>query len=225
MTRRAFGKRSVSLALAALLLLGLTSLAQLRWGLDDSAFATADTRDFVLFQLRIPRLVVGFFVGSTLAIVGAAFQTLFQNPLATPSTVGTTAGATLGSLLALVLGLSSDGMLSAVSLFAFIGALVASFLVMAVASTARARVEEILLAGIAVTLAAGALSQGLHTIGDANALFAAAQWSLGQLPQVGFERARADGIADSASASGRFYHSAGDSPPYLSVRTGHARSA
>lgn len=189
MTQRAFGKRSAWLALGAVLVLCFTSFAQLRFGLDDSAFATTGTRDFVLLQLRVPRLVVGFFVGSTLAIVGAAFQTLFQNPLATPSTVGTTAGATLGSLLALVLGFNSDGMLPAVSLFAFIGALIASFLVMAVASSARARVEEILLAGIAVTLAAGALSQGLHVIGDANALFAAAQWSLGQLPQVGFERA------------------------------------
>jgi ABC-type Fe3+-siderophore transport system permease subunit len=188
--QRAFGKRSLLLTVSAVLVFCLTSFAQLRIGLDDAHFSTGSAQTFVLHQLRIPRLVIGFFVGSTLAIVGAAFQTLFQNPLATPSTVGTTAGATLGALLALVLGFSSDGMLPAVSLFAFLGALGASFLVMAVASSARARVEEILLAGIAVTLATGALSQGLHAIGDANALFAATQWSLGQLPQVGFERAQ-----------------------------------
>ena len=45
-----------------------------------------------------------------------------------------------------------------------------------------------MLAGIAVTLSAGALSQGLHVIADQEALFAATQWSLGQLPQVGYDR-------------------------------------
>jgi iron complex transport system permease protein len=48
--------------------------------------------------------------------------------------------------------------------------------------------EEILLAGIAVTLGAGALAQGLQAIAGADALFASAQWSLGQLPQVGYDR-------------------------------------
>ena len=61
------------------------------------------TRDFVFFELRLPRLLVGALVGATLSLSGAAFQALFNNALATPSTVGTTAGATLGALLALAL--------------------------------------------------------------------------------------------------------------------------
>src|SRR6187402_3758906 len=58
--------------------------------------------EFVLWQLRVPRVLAGVLVGGTLGLVGAAFQALFQNDLATPSTVGTTAGATLGALVALV---------------------------------------------------------------------------------------------------------------------------
>jgi iron complex transport system permease protein len=145
-------------------------------------------RDFVLYELRLPRLLIGLLVGSTLGLVGAAFQALFRNPLATPSTVGTTAGAALGALFALPFGVRGAGILPAATICAFLGALGSTALVLSVATSARARVEEILLAGIAVTLGAGALSQGLHVIANEGALFAAAQWSLGQLPQVGYDR-------------------------------------
>lgn len=145
-------------------------------------------KEFLIYQLRAPRLIVGFLVGSTLGLVGAAFQGLFRNALATPSTVGTTAGAALGALFALTFGLRGTEVLPAATACAFLGALLASGLVLSVAKSARARVEEILLAGIAITLGAGAIAQGLHAIADQGALFAAAQWSLGQLPQVGYDK-------------------------------------
>ncbi len=144
-------------------------------------------RDFVLWQMRIPRVLIGFVVGATLGLVGAAFQTLFQNPLATPSTLGTTAGATLGAMAALTLGLSGQGMLTAATVFAFVGALGASALILPL-TAGRVRLNEVLLAGIAVSLGASALSQALHVLVTERQLFAVAQWSLGQLPQVGFER-------------------------------------
>lgn len=143
---------------------------------------------FILWQLRVPRMLAGLLVGATLGLVGAAFQSLFHNPLATPSTVGTTAGAALGALAALVFGLGGGWQLSATTLFAFGGALSASLVVAMTASSGRARMNDVLLAGIAVTLAAGAASQAIHAIADAPSLFAAAMWSLGQLPQVGYDR-------------------------------------
>lgn len=158
----------------------------LRLSLDDISQATL--REFIIWELRLPRLLIALLIGSTLALVGGSFQILFRNPLATPSTVGTTAGATLGALIALTFGLDGALGISAVTLCAFGGALLATSLVLSVATTSRARIEEILLAGIAITLAAGAVSQGLHLVAEQNALFAAAQWSLGQLPQVGYDR-------------------------------------
>jgi iron complex transport system permease protein len=143
---------------------------------------------FVLWQLRVPRALAGLLVGSTLGLTGAAFQALFRNPLATPTTVGSEAGAALGALAALAFGLHGGFQLSAATLLAFAGALGASLVVAATASSGRARTSDILLAGIAVTLAAGAVSQAVTALADAPALFAAAQWSLGQLPQVGYER-------------------------------------
>jgi len=184
-------KRPLLLLVGVFLALALgswTQLAGLSFWSQTNISQSSEISHFVFYQLRVPRLIIAFITGSTLSLVGAAFQTLFRNPLATPSTVGTTAGAALGALLALAFGLRGSGVLPAATFFAFIGALVTSSLVLSIASSARARVEDILLAGIAVTLGAGAISQGLHSISDAQVLFAAAQWSLGQLPQVGYDR-------------------------------------
>lgn len=174
--------------LATLLVFALCLMAQLSIRLSPDDITQATLREFIILQLRLPRLIIALLIGSTLALVGGSFQILFRNPLATPSTVGTTAGATLGALLALTLGFEGVLGISAVTFCAFIGALLATSLVLGVATSARARIEEVLLAGIAITLAAGAVSQGLHLIAGQTALFAAAQWSLGQLPQVGYDR-------------------------------------
>jgi iron complex transport system permease protein len=141
---------------------------------------------FIFWELRVPRVLVGALVGGTLSLVGACFQTLFANPLATESTIGTTAGATLGALGALALGLPGAGGVPVLFSASFVGALAASLAVALVASSGRARLNDVLLAGITVTLATGALSTGLQYVSDSHALIDAAKWSLGQLPQVGY---------------------------------------
>ncbi len=144
--------------------------------------------EFIFWRLRIPRLLMGGLCGSLLSLVGAAYQILFKNPLATPSTVGTTAGATLGALLSLVLGLDGLWALSGAALFAFAGALAASFAILALAYHRQRRLEEVLLGGIAITLATGAISQALYAVASAQALFSAAQWGLGYLGQIGYQK-------------------------------------
>ena len=140
---------------------------------------------FILWQLRVPRVLVGGLVGGTLGLVGACFQTLFANPLASESTVGTTAGATLGALAALALEL--PGGFSSVFACACLGAGLASVSVTLVAGSGRASMGDVLLAGITVTVATGALSVGLQYVSDSRALVSAARWSLGQLAQVGYD--------------------------------------
>ena len=152
-----------------------------------------ETGRMILVELRIPRVLMAVLVGGMLSLVGACYQTIFANPLAAPSTVGTTAGATLGALIPLVLGpvfgvqvAHSQLGLPLTALAAFAGALAVSFVVAAVAASGRARVNDVLLAGIAMSLAAGAIAAGLQYTADQAALFAAIQWSLGHLPQVGY---------------------------------------
>ena len=142
--------------------------------------------EFVFTELRVPRVAVGALVGGTLALAGACFQTLFANPLAAPSTIGTTAGATLGALTALAFDIPGAGSFSATFVAAFAGAALASAAVAVIAASGRAQMTDVLLGGIAVTLAATALATGVQDVSDSRALIAAARWSLGHLQQVGY---------------------------------------
>ncbi len=145
----------------------------------------AEVAEFVIWQLRMPRVAIGAAVGATLGVVGATFQALFGNPLATPSTTGTTAGAALGALVALVL-LPTAPRVVLVGL-AFIGALAVAVPVAALAARRAARLEDVLLAGVALTLAAGAITTGLQVNADDASTRRAVLWSLGSLAQVGYD--------------------------------------
>ena len=83
------------------------------------------TDDAILWQLRLPRVVLGALVGGTLAAAGAAYQGVFRNPLADPYLLGAAAGAGLGATLAVAYAppgaLTSD----LLPVCAFVGALVA----------------------------------------------------------------------------------------------------
>ena len=148
-----------------------------------------DVASFVLWQLRLPRVLAGLLVGASLGLAGAVSQALFRNPLATPSTTGTLAGATLGALLSLVVGWGTGvGDIPAVTACAFIGALSVSAIVLFAAASKRMRTQDILLIGIAVTLAASSMATVLEDMADSPALVAASRWSLGHLGQIGYDR-------------------------------------
>jgi ABC-type Fe3+-siderophore transport system permease subunit len=147
----------------------------------------ADQSDFVFWQLRVPRVLVAMLVGAVLSLVGACFQILFANPLASESTVGTISGAALGALVAFVFGatVATSG-LPAVVLGSFLGALGVTLSLTALAAHGRIRTNDVLLAGIALSIAASAIAAVLQTLAASTATLAAAQWSLGQLAQVGY---------------------------------------
>lgn len=143
---------------------------------------------FVITELRLPRAALGAVIGGTLGLTGAAFQTVLENPLATPSTIGTTAGASLGALAVLVLLPAAAVGAPGVALGAFIGALAVSLAIAGLATLRRFRTEELLLAGIAISLGAGAAITGLQLQADAAATLASVRWSLGSLAVVGPDR-------------------------------------
>ncbi|WP_163869495.1 FecCD family ABC transporter permease [Myxococcus eversor] len=147
-----------------------------------------DARDFILWQLRIPRTLMALVVGGTLSLVGAVYQSLFSNPLAAPSTIGTTAGATLGALVAIVLGARTALWgLPLITGAAFVGALGVSLLVAAIAAGRNVRMNDLVLAGIAFSMAAGAISTGVQFSADSAELLTAMRWTMGHLPQVGYQ--------------------------------------
>src|SRR5215469_2590597 len=108
----------------------------------------------VLFQIRLPRIVIGALVGGLLAVAGAGYQGVFRNPLVDSGMLGSSAGAGLGATIAIVY----LGGLAAVPVAAFAGSLagVALAALAGAASATRGPVSSgaatLLLAGVAVGL-------------------------------------------------------------------------
>jgi iron complex transport system permease protein len=107
----------------------------------------------ILWQIRMPRVVLGGLVGCMLAASGAAYQGTFRNPLADPYLLGAAAGAGLGATLVIAYAPTASGWpVDPIPLAAFVGAVVAVTASYLVATTAdrRAGTATVLLAGIAV---------------------------------------------------------------------------
>jgi iron complex transport system permease protein len=105
----------------------------------------------ILFELRLPRVVLAMLVGSALAVSGAVFQALFRNPMADPAIVGVSSGAALGAIVVIILGGGAALGGLGVSAAAFAGALVVALLVYRLARIGpTVQVATLLLAGIAV---------------------------------------------------------------------------
>ncbi len=123
----------------------------------DTAWAPTDPIvESTLWVVRFPRIVMGLAVGAALAVAGAVMQAVFGNPLAEPGVVGVSSGAALGASAAIALGASVLGG-PGVALFAFLGGLLATLLVYAVARAGgRTEVVTLLLTGIAVNAIAQA---------------------------------------------------------------------
>jgi len=116
-----------------------------------------DTQDIpknyigIVNSIRLPRILLSIFVGISLSISGTTFQGLFKNPMADPYVIGISSGAALGASVAIVTKLGETFMgLSTISLFAFAGALGATYLVYNLARIkSKVPVTTLLLAGIA----------------------------------------------------------------------------
>ena len=108
----------------------------------------------IFFEIRLPRMMLGFFGGMILALGGLVFQTLFRNALMTPYTLGISSGAVLGAGLAIKLGIGFVVFgISAVSLFGFLGALATLGLLLYLARFLQnSHSESLLLLGIALSL-------------------------------------------------------------------------
>ncbi len=110
----------------------------------------------IFWSVRLPRVLLAAVVGGGLAVVGAALQAVFRNPMAESGLLGVGAGAALGAVAAVSLGFASDVFL-AVPLFAFGGALLAVLAVYLLAHlSGRPSLHGLLLTGLAVSALAGA---------------------------------------------------------------------
>ncbi|HSG99569.1 MAG TPA: iron ABC transporter permease [candidate division Zixibacteria bacterium] len=152
--------------------------------------ALSDSQRTIFFDVRLPRVALGFLAGGALAVAGLVFQSLLRNPLATPFTLGVASGASLGSALYIHAGVSWAVLgLSGGTWFAFGGALGASGLVFAVARAVGRRDNvTLLLSGVAVTFFFSSLILFAQYIADFTAVFKMIRWVMGGLSVVGFDQ-------------------------------------
>jgi iron complex transport system permease protein len=196
---------------ALLLLLGAASAGVLVWSAGAGAlpiswggtfealrggFGMANgSRDHaVIWNLRLPRILMGFAAGGTLGLCGTALQGLFRNPLADPALIGISGGGALGAVAAIVIGVPRflHGIpmagLYAVPGAAFLGAFAAAAGVYRVAAwQGRVQVATLLLAGIAINAVAGAAIGWLSFIATDVQLRALSFWSLGSVGGADWE--------------------------------------
>lgn len=130
--------------------------------LQEVDLANAET---VIFNIRIPRILVSLIVGSGLAAAGASFQALFSNPLATPDTLGCANGASFGAALGILLGLNALG----IQISALIFGILAVVLVFVFTRYRHAnQIMMIILGGMVVSSLFSALVSLVKYVADPN---------------------------------------------------------
>jgi iron complex transport system permease protein len=105
----------------------------------------------IVWESRIPALLLALFAGAILGLSGATLQGVFRNPLADPYLLGLSSGAAMGAAVLFVfhVGLSEANLL--LPLFAFLGGLIPGMVVFAAGRTGRRSPETLLLTGVALS--------------------------------------------------------------------------
>ncbi|HEU4797207.1 MAG TPA: iron ABC transporter permease [Pyrinomonadaceae bacterium] len=133
----------------------------------------------ILFQIRLPRILLAAAVGGALATAGASYQALLRNPLAEPYLLGVSNGAAVGTMVALVFFGANEW---SRPVLAFAGALIATLAVYQLArGRAGATPERLILAGVIVTTFLSSVIVFVTTLMDATRIRSFTFWLLGDL--------------------------------------------
>ncbi len=146
------------------------------------------SRSVIVLEVRLPRVLLAFLVGASLAAVGVALQALLRNPLADPYILGVSSGAALGAVLALQMGIGwAFAGFSSLHLFAFLGAgatIVTMYRV--VVTEGRVPVHTLLLAGVIINAIISALILFITSVSDSTSAFRMFFWLMGNLTTLGY---------------------------------------
>ena len=154
----------------------------------------------VIYNIRLPRMLLGALVGAALGVSGLLMQGLFRNPLADPGLVGVSAGAGLGAVSIIVLGTTMLAPLTvllgiyALQIASFAGGVITTFILYRVATRrGQTAIATMLLAGIAIAALASAITGVLVYIATDSQLRDLTFWSLGSLSGANWTKIAASG--------------------------------
>jgi iron complex transport system permease protein len=182
--------KTIILFAALLALLGLTLALSLALGGTTVPFPQLvnallhphgiDTASVIVWQLRLPRILLGMLVGAGLAASGCVFQGMLKNPLADPYTLGISGGAALGATIGIVLGLASISV-ALLPVCAFLGTLACLYLVYLAAARSGFATHSLILAGVILGFMFASLVLLIFALSSADKVHAAITWLMGDL--------------------------------------------
>lgn len=134
----------------------------------------------IVWQIRVPRIILGFLVGAGLASCGVVFQGMLRNPLAGPYTLGVSGGAALGATLGIVLGLGGYWLPAT----AFLGSLFSITMIYLIAFRRRFSIPSLILGGIILSFLFSSLVLLIFSLTRAEKVHGAILWLMGDLSSV-----------------------------------------
>ncbi len=175
-----FGSALVAVALGAVNISLTAILQSIGWFFGLPADGLAESDKVVILAIRLPRVAAAMLAGAGLAVSGTIMQGVFRNPLAEPGILGVSAGSSLGALVAISAGATAFFVLP---LFAFIGAMVAMSIILAIAFFGGGRVKtaSLVMSGMAVSAFFAALTSLTLTLSNQYQVSSFIFWTMGGL--------------------------------------------
>ena len=141
----------------------------------------------ILFNIRLPRILLGFAIGGALSLAGVLLQGMFRNPLVEPYTLGISGGAALGVCLNIVLGLSGKFGALTLPLSGFLGAILIILLVYSLSvKKGILKIQGLLLTGVMISFISSSLIMLIMAISKVEDLHGIVFWIMGSLEEPNF---------------------------------------
>ena len=150
----------------------------------DTFASISDTADKIIWQLRLPRVLMAMLAGIGLAGAGCVMQASLKNPLADPLLLGISSSAGFGATLVIILGVGILSGTVGIMVSAFFFAMLVSLVIIGLSSFKGAKPVTMLLIGLAMTYLFQSLTQLLQYQSSAEAAKASMMWMVGDLSSV-----------------------------------------
>ena len=138
----------------------------------------------ILFDIRLPRIILGFAIGGALSLAGVILQGMFRNPLVGPYTLGISGGAALGVCLNIVLRLHQTLGILTLPLFGFLGGISVILLVYSLSIRKGVlKIQGLLLCGVMISFISASLIMLIMAVSRAEDLHGIVFWVMGSLEE------------------------------------------
>lgn len=160
--------------------------------LGDMGEITAGSFLYIIWNIRLPRVLTAMLIGAGLAMCGTVMQASVKNPLADPYILGVSSGASLGATFAILIGFGASGLLSQISVAfgAFAGAVGASLAVLTLAElSGKSTSTKLVLSGMVVNALCNAFSNFIiFFANDSEGIKSVTFWTMGSLASAKWEK-------------------------------------